>query len=93
MHAGCGGPRGIRSTGKGLDLPSLMEVSEAGVPNGRARSEPQPGTHPVVAGLRLDTSHHGTDTGPNRGEDGPRWRVLDGIPAWAHWTVRHPPGL
>jgi hypothetical protein len=47
----------------------------------------------VVAGLRLDTAHHGTDTGPNRGEDGPRWRILDGIPAWAHWTVRHPPGL
>jgi hypothetical protein len=47
----------------------------------------------VIAGLRLDTSHHGTDVGPNRGEDGPRWRVLDHIPTWAHWTVRHPPGL
>jgi Transglycosylase SLT domain len=47
----------------------------------------------VIAGLRLDTSHNGTDTGPNRGEDGPRWRLLDHIPTWAHWSVRHPPGL
>jgi hypothetical protein len=47
----------------------------------------------VIAGVRLDTSHHGTDVGPNRDEDGPRWRVLDHIPTWAHWTVRHPPGL
>jgi hypothetical protein len=47
----------------------------------------------VIAGLRLDTSHDGTDTGPNRHEDGPRWRVLDHIPTWARWTVRHPPGL
>jgi Transglycosylase SLT domain len=47
----------------------------------------------VIAGLRLDTSHDGTDVGPNRGEDGPRWRILDHIPTWAHWSVRHPPGL
>jgi Transglycosylase SLT domain len=47
----------------------------------------------VIAGLRLDTSHNGTDIGPNRGEDGPRWRLLDHIPTWAHWSVRHPPGL
>jgi hypothetical protein len=47
----------------------------------------------MIAGLRLDTSHHGTDAGPNRSEDGPRWRVLDHIPTWAHWSVRHPPGL
>ncbi len=47
----------------------------------------------VIAGLRLDTSHDGTDTGPNRYEDGPRWRILDHIPTWAHWSVRHPPGL
>jgi Transglycosylase SLT domain len=47
----------------------------------------------VIAGLRLDTSHDGTDVGPNRDEDGPRWRILDHIPAWAHWSVRHPPGL
>jgi Transglycosylase SLT domain len=47
----------------------------------------------VIAGLRLDTSHHGTDVGPNRNEDGPRWRILDRIPTWAHWVVRHPPGL
>jgi hypothetical protein len=47
----------------------------------------------VIAGLRLDTSHAGTDVGPNRAEDGPRWRVFDHIPTWAHWSVRHPPGL
>jgi hypothetical protein len=47
----------------------------------------------TIAGLRLDTSHNGTDVGPNRDEDGPRWRVLDHIPTWAHWSVRHPPGL
>jgi hypothetical protein len=47
----------------------------------------------VIAGLRLDTSGNGTDVGPNRGEDGPRWRILDHIPTWAHWSVRHPPGL
>lgn len=47
----------------------------------------------VIAGLRLDTSHDGTDIGPNRDEDGPRWRILPGIPTWAHWSVRHPPGL
>jgi hypothetical protein len=47
----------------------------------------------VIAGLRLDTSHGGTDIGPNRDQDGPRWRILDHIPTWAHWSVRHPPGL
>jgi hypothetical protein len=47
----------------------------------------------VIAGLRLDTSHNGTDVGPNRDQDGPRWRILDRIPDWAHWSVRHPPGL
>jgi hypothetical protein len=47
----------------------------------------------VIAGLRLDTSHNGTDVGPNRDQDGPRWRILDHIPTWAQWSVRHPPGL
>jgi hypothetical protein len=47
----------------------------------------------VIAGLRLDTAHNGIDMGPNRREDGPRWRILDHIPAWARWSVRHPPGL
>lgn len=47
----------------------------------------------VIAGLRLDTSHRGTDVGPNRDQDGPRWRIFGQIPAWAHWSVRHPPGL
>jgi hypothetical protein len=46
-----------------------------------------------VAGARFDTSHKGTDTGPNQGEDGPRWRVLSEVPKWAQWVVRHPPGL
>jgi hypothetical protein len=47
----------------------------------------------VIAGLRLDTSHNGTDVGPNRAEDGPRWRIYGQIPNWAQWSVRHPPGL
>lgn len=47
----------------------------------------------VIAGLRLDTSHNGTDSGPNRDQDGPRWRILNHLPTWAHWSVRHPPGL
>lgn len=47
----------------------------------------------VIAGLRLDTSYNGTDVGPNRNESGPRWRILSYIPTWAHWSVRHPPGL
>jgi hypothetical protein len=47
----------------------------------------------VIAGLRLDTSYRGTDVGPNRDESGPRWRILNHIPTWAHWSVRHPPGL
>jgi hypothetical protein len=47
----------------------------------------------VIAGLRLDTSHDGTDAGPNRDQEGPRWRILNRIPTWARWSVRHPPGL
>jgi hypothetical protein len=54
---------------------------------------PTPHTFMTIAGLRLDTSHNGTDVGPNREQDGPRWRILDHIPTWAHWSVRHPPGL
>jgi Transglycosylase SLT domain len=58
-----------------------------------AADVPTPHVFIVIAGLRLDTSHDGTDIGPNRDEDGPRWRILDHIPTWAHWSVRHPPGL
>jgi hypothetical protein len=58
-----------------------------------AADTPTPHVFAVLAGLRLDTSHSGTDVGPNRNQDGPRWRVLDHIPTWAHWSVRHPPGL
>lgn len=58
-----------------------------------AATEPTNHVFAVIAGLRLDTSHNGTDVGPNRNEDGPRWRVLGGVPRWAHWSVRHPPGL
>jgi len=46
-----------------------------------------------VAYARFDTSHNGTDTGPNREQDGPRWRVFPEVPQWAAWVVRHPPGL
>lgn len=58
-----------------------------------AADTPTPHVFIVIAGLRLDTSHNGTDVGPNRYEDGPRWRIYDQIPTWAHWSVRHPPGL
>jgi hypothetical protein len=56
-------------------------------------TSPTDHTFMTIAGLRLDTSHDGTDVGPNAAEDGPRWRILDRIPTWAHWSVRHPPGL
>jgi hypothetical protein len=47
-----------------------------------------------VAGLRFDTVFEfGYDTGPNRNQSGPRWRVYPGVPGWAKWVVRHPPGL
>jgi hypothetical protein len=58
-----------------------------------ATDVPTPHVFIVIAGLRLDTSHNGTDVGPNRNEDGPRWRILGYIPTWAKWSVRHPPGL
>jgi hypothetical protein len=58
-----------------------------------ATDAPTPHVFIVIAGLRLDTSHNGTDEGPNRNEDGPRWRILSYIPTWAKWSVRHPPGL
>ncbi len=58
-----------------------------------AADSPTPHVFMLIAGLRLDTSHNGTDIGPNRGEDGPRWRILDHIPTWAHWSAHHPPGL
>jgi hypothetical protein len=58
-----------------------------------ATTEPTDHVFMVIAGLRLDTSYKGTDVGPNREEGGPRWRILDHIPTWAHWSVRHPPGL
>jgi hypothetical protein len=58
-----------------------------------ATTQPTDHVFITIAGLRLDTSHDGTDTGPNRTEDGPRWRILDHIPTWAHWSIRHPPGL
>jgi hypothetical protein len=58
-----------------------------------ATTEPTDHVFMVIAGLRLDTSYRGTDVGPNRNEAGPRWRILEHTPTWAHWSVRHPPGL
>jgi hypothetical protein len=58
-----------------------------------ATETPTPHVFVVIARLRLDTSHDGSDIGPNRDQDGPRWRVFPTIPSWAHWSVRHPPGL
>jgi hypothetical protein len=81
------------------DNPLAQDYVDWGVPGpGRwvtiyATTEPSDHVFVVIAGLRLDTSHNGTDDGPNRHENGPRWRILDHIPTWAHWSVRHPPGL
>jgi hypothetical protein len=58
-----------------------------------ATADPTPHVFATIAGLRIDTSHNGTDIGPNRSEDGPRWRLFGQIPGWAHWSIRHPPGL
>ena len=81
-----------------LTIPLAQDYVHWGAPGpGRwvtiyATATPTPHVFVVIAGLRLDTSHNGTDVGPNRDEDGPRWRILDHIPTWAHWSVRHPPG-
>ncbi len=81
------------------DNPLAQDYVNWGVPGpGRwvtiyASAAPIPHVFIVIAGLRLDTSHNGTDVGPNRYENGPRWRILDHIPTWANWSVRHPPGL
>jgi hypothetical protein len=81
------------------DNPLAQDYVDWGAPGpGRwvtiyASASPTPHVFIVIAGLRLDTSHEGTDVGPNRYENGPRWRILDHIPTWAHWSVRHPPGL
>lgn len=91
---------GVRPIGEIVaDNPLAQDYVHWGAP-GRGRwvtiyatDTPTPHVFVVIAGLRLDTSHDGTDVGPNRDEDGPRWRILDHIPTWAHWAVRHPPGL
>jgi hypothetical protein len=81
------------------DNPLAQDYVDWGAPGpGRwvtiyATTEPSDHVFVTIAGLRLDTSHNGTDIGPNRHENGPRWRILDHIPTWAHWSVRHPPGL
>jgi hypothetical protein len=91
---------GVRPIGEIVaDNPLARDYMSWGAPGpGRwvtiyATSRPSEHVFVVIAGLRLDTSHNGTDVGPNRGEDGPRWRLLDHIPSWAVWSVRHPPGL
>jgi hypothetical protein len=81
------------------DNPLAQDYVNWGVPGpGRwvtiyATASPTPHVFIVIAGLRLDTSHNGTDIGPNHNQDGPRWRILDEIPNWARWSVRHPQGL
>jgi hypothetical protein len=91
---------GVRPIGEIVkDNPLAQDYVDWGDPGpGRwvtiyATDTPQPHVFIVIAGLRLDTSHNGTDTGPNKDEDGPRWRILGEIPTWAKWSVRHPPGL
>jgi hypothetical protein len=58
-----------------------------------ATTSPDDHVFAVVAGLRIDTVRVGADVGPNSAQDGPRWRILDHIPTWAAWSIRHPPGL
>lgn len=58
-----------------------------------AADTPTPHVFMTIAGLRLDTVGGSADEGPNSSQQGPRWRVLPSIPTWAHWSVRHPPGL
>jgi len=91
---------GVRPIGEILaENPLAQDYLHWGAPGpGRwvtiyATAAPTPHVFVVIAGLRLDTSHDGTDVGPNRDQDGPRWRILDHIPTWARWSVRHPPGL
>jgi Transglycosylase SLT domain len=91
---------GIRPIGEIVrDNPLAQDYVRWGLPgSGRwvsvyATTTPTDHVFIVIAGLRLDTSHNGTDVGPNRGEDGPRWRLLGHTPTWARWSVRHPPGL
>ncbi len=91
---------GVRAIGEILDRnPLAQDYVDWGAPGpGRwvsiyATVQPTPHVFAVIAGLRLDTSYNGTDVGPNRSEGGPRWRILDHIPSWADWSVRHPPGL
>jgi hypothetical protein len=91
---------GVRPIGEIVNRnPLAQDYTRWGAPGpGRwvtiyATSEPTNHVFAVLAGLRLDTSHSGTDVGPNRDEDGPRWRILGHIPTWAHWAIRHPQGL
>jgi hypothetical protein len=91
---------GIRSLAETLrDNPLAQDYVHWGAPGpGRwvtiyATEVPTPHVFATIAGLRIDTSHNGTDVGPNRGQDGPRWRISATIPSWAHWSIRHPPGL
>ena len=91
---------GIRPIGEILaENPLAQDYVGWGLPGpGRwvtiyATATPTPHVFIVIAGLRLDTSGGPTDVGPNRFEGGPRWRILDHIPTWARWSVRHPPGL
>ena len=91
---------GVRPIGEIVkDNPLAQDYVSWGLPGpGRwvtlySTADPTPHVFAVIAGLRLDTSGNGTDVGPNRGQEGPRWRILDHIPTWARWSVRHPPGL
>lgn len=91
---------GVRSLGEiERENPLAQDYVHWGVPGpGRwvtiyATDLPTPHVFIVIAGLRLDTVGGGTDEGPNSAQEGPRWRLLPYIPTWAHWSVRHPPGL
>lgn len=91
---------GVRPLGEIVkDNPLAQDYVHWGAPGpGRwvtiyATDLPTPHVFMTIAGLRLDTVGGSTDEGPNKSEGGPRWRLLAHIPTWAHWSVRHPPGL
>ena len=47
----------------------------------------------VDAAINLLGQQHPELFNFNDGYGGLSWRVLDRIPTWARWSVRHPPGL
>ena len=84
--------RNRRGQSSGSGLCALGPSGARALGDDLRHDTPTPHVFMVIAGLRLDT-RAGIDIGPNRYQDGPRWRIFPTIPAWAPWAVRHPAGL